>query len=132
VTTYAKGLSALIFKKYPYGNVYKNEIKRTPGTIIVRGQEGKNQLIINLFGQFTPGKPKKTGQDSQEGRAKSFQQALNQILALKNLKSLAFPYRIGCGLGGGIWSEYEKMLNAFAAKLPSDVLIRIYRLPGEK
>jgi NCAIR mutase (PurE)-related protein len=24
---------------------------------------------------------------------------------------VAIPYGIGCGLAGGVWSDYEKMLN---------------------
>jgi len=130
-STYAKGLSKAIFQKWPYADAYKKRTGESKlGSIDVKGKEGQ-RLIINLFGQYGPGKPKSSGPDTKQNRANSFRQGLEAIAKLPNLKSLAFPYQIGCGLGGGSWIEYEKMIRNFASQLPSSVKIIIYRLPNE-
>jgi len=131
-STYSKGLSSAIFKRWPHAEAYKGRSRNSqPGTIDVKGEEGKKRLVINLFGQYGPGKPKASGNDTKQSRANYFRQGLDSIAKLPNLKSLAFPFHIGCGLAGGSWIEYEKMLKHFASQLPSSVKIVIYRLPGE-
>ncbi len=119
VTTTPYGLSAQIFQKFPYANIYaqrtlnpgsKNfarpDTQSAPGTIDVIGN------VINLYAQYGPGKPNGFN-DSIEQRKTWFKNCLNQIGALKP-KSVAVPYNIGCGLAGGVWSEYETMLTQFA------------------
>ena len=46
-----------------------------------------------------------------------FQECLDAIGKL-NLKSVAFPYEIGCGLAGGKWACYDNMLQKFACENP--------------
>ena len=46
-----------------------------------------------------------------------FQDCLDAIGKL-NLKSVAFPYDIGCGLAGGKWARYDDMLQKFACENP--------------
>ena len=116
-TNYPKGLSKEMFKKFPSANDYKDNIKRKPGTIKVHGR------VINLFGQKYPGKPR--SYETKEQRIEWFKQGLDEIKKLKP-NSLAFPYQIGCGLAGGEWDEYYKILK----KLENDlgILVVIYKI----
>ena len=55
--------------------------------------------------------------DSMATRQGWFQDCLDAIGKL-NLKSVAFPYDIGCGLAGGKWARYDDMLQKFACENP--------------
>ncbi len=113
------GLSASLFKRYPYANVYSDGTKRIPGQIIVRKD------IINLVGQDKPGKA--TKKESAEKREGWFQSGLDLISQIDYLDSVAFPYGIGSGLAGGNWENYYGMIYEFARANP-DVKVVIYRL----
>ena len=52
----------------------------------------------------------KTYDDSIENREIWFKKCLEEIDKL-NLDEIVMPYKIGCGLAGGKWINYEKMLN---------------------
>jgi uracil-DNA glycosylase len=122
----AKGLAKKIFEKYPYSNVYCNRIESsTPGTIDVRGsKKHKERWICAIYGQYHPGKSSEKEDDTEKNRRKWFKSGLNRIGKIKNLRSIAFPYKIGCGLAGGDWSKYEKMIVDFS-ELHPDVNICI-------
>eukprot|EP00051_Salpingoeca_urceolata_P011749 m.145969 g.145969 ORF g.145969 m.145969 type:complete len:425 (+) comp17236_c0_seq2:3756-5030(+) len=121
-STYPKGLSAALFKKFPHANVYKDGTPRTPGDITVRGKPGR--LVVNLHGQVGPGKPKASGDDTPQARLKYFKAGLEKIAALPDLESVAFPFKIGCGLGGGNWPEYRDALHDFSQKVrPARVVL---------
>ena len=107
------GIAAAIFKKYPYSNTYLNRKQRSvPGTIDVF-TEGRH--IINMNSQYYPGRFNDAYEnDTEVMRKKYFHQCLLKIAKLPDLQSIAFPYLIGCGLGGGNWDHYEQMLNNFA------------------
>jgi len=116
----ASGIARSIFDKFPYSNIYTERLQTkhidTPGTIIVRGN-GKNQrYVINLMGQFFPGKPSDGIYDSDNyaHRKEYFFQGLKAISKIENLESVAFPFFIGCGLGGGNWEDYLKLIDKFA------------------
>ena len=118
-TTKGAGLSAAVFKKFPYADVYKDGTRRIPGEIIIRKD------IINLVGQDTPGKPKKN--ETAKKREKWFEEGLEKIEEIPDLESVAFPYGIGSGLAGGNWENYQKMINKFAKSNP-DIKVVIYKL----
>ena len=102
------GLSASIFKKYPDANVYALRGPRdVPGTIKVCGR------IINLFGQLYPSTPK-YDIDTAEHRLKWFESGLEAISKIENIESVAMPYNIGCGLAGGTWRDYLRLIEKFA------------------
>lgn len=133
-TTTAKGLSAQVFKKYPYANVYSSKasvitegngasskarggrvVKRVPGTIIIKTP------VINLFGQFYVGKP--SAKETAAQREAWFQQGLDQISEYV-IDKIAFPYGIGCGMAMGRWENYLKMIEKFAQEnLETEVMI---------
>jgi uracil-DNA glycosylase len=133
----AKGLALSIKEKYPYADFYSNREKSsTPGTIKVAGTK-TTKFIVALFAQLNPGLPKDDGSpysrsstnddshfvrpstnDCAAQREKWFKMCLDRVSKIKNLRSIAFPYNIGCGLAGGDWNKYEDMLEQFAFSNP--------------
>jgi O-acetyl-ADP-ribose deacetylase (regulator of RNase III) len=91
--------------------------------------------VACLFAQFSPGKPgsyyhdiiaehqdPRTGltiTDNAEQRMIWFQRCLNSLsswMIKANCQTIAFPYLIGCGLAGGSWDLYEKMITEWSNK----------------
>lgn len=115
-----------MFRRYPHADVYRMRTARsTPGTIDVRGGTRGQRGVINLFGQVYPGKPRH-GNDTAGARETYFAQGLHRIAELAGVGSLAFPWLIGCGLAGGEWAAYRRMVDRFADTHP-DILVTFYR-----
>lgn len=124
VTTQGGGLAKFLFKKFPYADIYTTRTKEDcdlatlrdkPGSITVSGNGQDERFIIHLMGQLYPGgfwddMP----EDSEEMRHKFFHRGLNNIARIPNLDSIAFPFKIGCGIAGGDWDWYLGELNNFA------------------
>jgi len=128
------GLASSIFKAFPWVNVYSNRSDRGNdaalfGSITVHGDPKRNQrYVINIYGQLKPGKPS-PGRDSAASRLEAFSKALDQIAELPELKSIGLPYGIGCGLAGGDWEKYERLLEDFAERVGErGVSVILYRL----
>jgi hypothetical protein len=51
-----------------------------------------------------------------------FQECLQTLGALQ-YETLAFPYKIGCGLAGGMWTHYQQLIHDFAHQYHKDVYI---------
>jgi len=140
VSTYALGLAHAIQKAYPYANVYSERKDTTaddPGTVKLSypksGQKGP--IIANFMAQYFPGKPLgyKSTIDSSEKREEWFQDCLDifgEWCVENNIKSVSFPYRIGCGLAGGDWSRYETMIRNFSHKY-KNINITICKLKSD-
>jgi hypothetical protein len=115
-TINAKGLAAVLFDIYPQSNIYINDaIRRVPGEIIV------TKPVVHLCGQNKPG----TYAESKSVRKAWFMNGLNRISDhfRDQPVTLYFPYKIGCGLAGGIWSEYLDMLTTWTYKNNMRVVI---------
>lgn len=131
VTNDVKGVASSIFEKYPWSNTYQNRPRGRdkPGTIAICTPPCDNQapIIINAYAQNYPGKPK--SYETEDQRRKWFEHCLNLISdhIKKQSASIAFPYRIGCGFGGGKWDDYFKMLTSFAMRNPHFTIV-IYKL----
>ena len=108
ITNYPKGLAKTMFQTYPEADTYTTGIHRMPGTIHVFGR------VVNLYGQVYPGRPRFSKQ--RASRIRLFQKGLDKILELAP-SSVAFPHRIGCGLAGGDWKVYSKMIRDFETRL---------------
>lgn len=109
-----------ITKKFPNSNIYSGKYKvsvRKPGTVVIC------ENVINIIGQIHPGKHNTTD-DTPEMRLSFFEEALKQI---KNAKSIAFNYGIGCGIYGGKWEKYLKLIKKFSESNP-DTVIAIYKI----
>src|SRR5437016_3126543 len=82
----AHALAKQLFDRYPYADTYKKRINHNqPGTIDVFYQQPH---IINMYAQYYPGTSKYTN-DSSEKRLLWFQQCLEHISHLKNIKTVA-------------------------------------------
>ena len=109
------GLARAIFDTFPYADVYKNREEGTdkPGDIVIRGNGEEQRYVIAMMSQVYPGGPNLYDIDSYANRKKYFQECLTKIAAISDIKSVAFPYNIGCGLANGKWEDYYDMLNIF-------------------
>jgi len=131
ITTNAKGLAKAIFSKYPAADCYQARPKRgvnpsEPGIIqFVRGTP-----VVNLFGQINPGRPKPSGADTKAKRLEYFASGLRAALKLP-AKRISLPWKIGCGLAGGVWSEYQRVIREVAAENPEKQIF-IYKLPEDR
>jgi hypothetical protein len=75
--------------------------------------------IVSIYGQRYGGKPGGE-RDSSAARKVYFEKGLRDIKRqLPDLESIAFPEGIGCGIGGGHWPTYQKMIREFARDMPS-------------
>ena len=123
ISTFALGLAKNIFDIFPWSNIYHSHTIRIPGKIIVCGNGKDQRFIVNMMGQKYPGKS-----DSKEQKLIWFRQCLNEISlftrTFKNV-SIAFPYKIGCGMAGGQWSDYLSILELFANTHPN-ICVVIY------
>ena len=135
------GLAKHIFKKYPHSDVYTcrhpwkpNTEYDTPGSITIRGGGGTGlRGVVNLFGQNFQSKKEKNVKTFEESRAlrlKWFKMGLDEIRKqLPDLKSIAFPFQIGCGLAGGDWNVYLNEIERFANSFDDrDVDVVVYKL----
>lgn len=127
-TTRAWGLAYSLFGSFPHADTYTVPSdpklapmppKRVPGTFTLHGGPGTGlRGVINLYGQDAPGKASAAAETKAQ-RLTWFQNALLQLADVPNLKSVAFPHGIGCGLAGGTWAQYEAALVEFAAHVPT-------------
>jgi len=120
VSTDAKTLAKLIFDKYPYSNSYKNRTVSTrsvPGTIELFGNGNNKRFIINAYAQYYPA-PSMYQNDTKELRMGWFWDCLDTIAQIENIrnKTIAMPYNIGFGAGGGDWVQYYNSIRSFAIR----------------
>ena len=140
------GLSQTIANRYPYANFYAKrrrvgtrnlavvEDRPIPGSICVSHSPTNGPIVIGLCSQYDYGRPGKSYRtkiqdDNFQLREKWFCQSLNLLstwLIENNIKGVAFPYMIGCGLGGGNWNNYLNTLTLFAQDKLFEVVL--YRL----
>lgn len=110
----AKGLSEDIKKAFPYADFYsKRKMPSVPGTIEVKGGKGIGRFVCAFFSQVFPGGPGKE-KDTEKDRILYFKNCLNALKKVKNLREVAFPYKIGCSLAKGNWKTYSGMIEKFA------------------
>lgn len=132
VTSNAAGLALELFEKYPLANVYRRYhrvgLKSSPGTI---GIFRCGPTIVNMHAQCNPGGPSEMETCNQ--REQWFASCLD--LLEKFLRTnyppggrkaeVAFPYFIGCGLGGGSWDNHYAMIRAFADRVADCANVRV-------
>jgi hypothetical protein len=151
-----RGLAKAVADKFPYGCSYAGRARSdkwgiaapgsfaVPGSIDVRrpSRPGRQPLVVNFFSQWEMGAPLKYNrakapgpphvQDSAAQRESWFAQCLAQLSSLQpRPASVAFPYLIGCGLGGGSWASYRSMIAAFARDNPS-ISVLVICGPGDE
>ena len=120
------GLAKQVKEKYPevfnayYHYCKTNKAEDIFGTaLICEADDGK--YIANVFGQINYGKDKQyTDYDALEN-------ALNEVkqFAIDKNLSVAVPYKIGCGNGGGNWTIVSKLVRKIFTKLPSNIYKKV-------
>jgi DNA (cytosine-5)-methyltransferase 1 len=118
-----KGLAETVFERFPNANVYEQRRRGsrqpdTPGTISVHGR------VVNFYSQLNPGKPNRECLygDTRQGRLRWFGNCLEKLyhhMKDQTGVSIAFPWKIGCGLAGGNWKQYLHELKLFAKNHPT-------------
>lgn len=146
LTTTPHGLAADIFKLYPETNLYSKRRSLDHKNLAIeedRGVVGKTVIVgmvAAIMGQWRPGKcgsryrhsyPEHPDVETPQRRVMWFQQGLSdlekQLKQMPEVKIVAFPYRIGCGLAGGDWEMYLAMIADFARLNPQltiDILVK--------
>jgi len=114
----AKGLARAIFSAFPQANNYHGK-QRVPGTISIHPDVpgGPSPTIINMFAQRHPGGDPK-GVEGQFTRQMWFLECLQRISEIPGIRSIAFPWGIGCGLAGGDWTIYQGIIEKWALDHP--------------
>ncbi len=139
-TVKSHGLSLAIERRFPYCDVYKGRkaigtrncaaTPSVPGTyeVFTHPNEDDHPVIVCLMAQWAPGKPGayervypavSTGErDTYENRLAWFREAMTDFVRHCvdtkvdfSAEPLCIPYQIGCGLAGGNWDEYQKVLQ---------------------
>jgi O-acetyl-ADP-ribose deacetylase (regulator of RNase III) len=112
------GLAKQIKDKYPeVYDKYKQLCANKPfkedllsSALICKTKDGK--YIANLFGQYNYGK--NAIQTDYMALKLSLKGLVRECLSLHHIlegKSIAIPYNIGCGLGGGDWNIVYKIIE---------------------
>lgn len=115
LTNKSAGTAKAIFDAFPYSNTYASRVDPdTVGTIQIMG-DADNRYVINMYAQHYPGRPKYPDSklDGTKAREGYFHKCLMQIAKIPNLESIAFPWKIGCNLGGGNWEYYLGTITNF-------------------
>jgi len=146
ISVEAKGLAEAISKKFPYADIYslrksncgnKNLAIKSdrgcPGEITISISKVSDPIIIGIYGQYDYGKVGRpyshAPSETTDMRILWFKSGLNKLkefIQTENIKEVAFPYLIGCGLAGGDWEIYSKLLYNFA--IESQIQVVIYKL----
>lgn len=142
------GLSATLAAAFPHSAIYAlrrpikpgsnfavKEDRPKPGTTLIVGNGTTERYVAAIFGQAAMGKPGHYNSggvaDSALDRQKYFQEGLadlaKQISSRQQAATIAFPYKIGCGLAGGDWKIYSQLLESWAAEHPEFKVV-LYRL----
>lgn len=149
------GLAASIAEALPYANIYGQrrgigarnlaQVSDRPavGTcqLVKGGDDHKGPYVACLFGQYVYGKAEayRVGdpqiEDTNAARETYFQLALTdfakQVQQINangvKIQRVAFPFLIGCGLAGGHWKHYERMIQEFA-QAHKELNITLFRL----
>ena len=97
------------------------------GSIDIIQSPVKNVKVVCMFAQYSYGKPAScyyySRDETFESREHAFSQCLEAMEILPKDAVIAFPYRIGCGLAGGRYKNYLKMIKQFAKDREGKVII---------
>ncbi len=144
LTVHAHGLAQTIARRFPMADLYaarepigKRNLaieahRGTPGTFLAVGR------VVCFMAQWRPGKinspyfgkyPESDPPETADQREKWFAECLAQLASTyKDPLEVAFPDHIGCGMAGGNWVQYERMIKEFAERLPLGSRVHIIKL----
>lgn len=119
------GLAQQVRKKFPVVyEEYLETIKNTPNPLghTIFSEVGEDLFVASLFGQDG------YGRDKQYTDYDALRKGLKTVCWFAKLKnySVAIPFGIGCGLGGGDWDVVYKIIcDVFS---DTNVDVAIYRM----
>jgi hypothetical protein len=133
------GLNAIFTRRWPWANVYRSRRRSsdrkieaaTPGTVAKMrpAKDEDGPIVLCLMAQWAPGRPDRVLEwyppkdDSIANRYEWFRQCIRTLENDKEITDrIAVPFRLGCGMGGGDWKDYEGVLQR------STLRFVIYRL----
>lgn len=92
--------------------------------------DSNSPIIIAFLSQYDGGGPQEP-YDTMQNRLQWFKHCLDLFGNWMhsqgyNNHTIAIPYKIGCGLGGGIWPDYLNAIENFADKYSINVNIHEY------
>ena len=139
LTVKSHGLSRQIAEKYPWADIYSFRTplgRRNLATVETRGNPGTLKIfelgtspsVVCLLSQWDFGKCGQSHRqippykDTEEDRLLWFEQCLHK-LGQTPLNTIAFPFKIGCGLAGGHWNTYCKLIMTFVKTYQKHVII---------
>jgi O-acetyl-ADP-ribose deacetylase (regulator of RNase III) len=135
ISTGASGIARAIFDRFPYADFYSTRITPDqPGHIIIRGNGQDQRYVVGLNGQYYPGtfRTSSAVADDQKTREKHFYHGLLRLVKVLDLESVALPWHVGCGLAGGCWDNYIRLLDNMEEYLEQQgVRVAIYRRPED-
>ena len=114
------GIAKQIREEYP--EVYERYMKKEPKLGAIQTIHCKDKrYCVNMYSQDDYGTK---GRYTNYAAFQSCLETLEKKLKIsdKSLK-IAFPFNIGCGLGGGDWTIILMMLMQFAENVQQDVYI---------
>ena len=104
------GVAAVIIEKWPivkerYRKAFEN-LKDRHSLLgkIQTVKIGQNRYVVNVFGQDD------YGHDGVYTDYSALNRAFKQLNKRFAGQTVAFPYGFGCGLGGGDWTDIERMM----------------------
>lgn len=132
LTVRSHGLAKTIAERRPYADIYAERTPMGRRNCAVPEQRGKpgsiavRKDVVCLLAQWRPGRvqapywqryPESQPVESRQQRLKWFRQCLQQLSQYleSQTATVAFPYKIGCGLAGGNWTLYKNAIDGFAA-----------------
>lgn len=125
------GVAKAIKLRYPYAYYAYKELcvvsncdaNKLLGTVSFASVDNDNTVVANMFGQdgFGTGKV----QTSYPALSSCFSTLL-RFASPRNIGRIAFPFKVGCGLAGGNWSEVLEML--IATIKPTSITIELWQL----
>lgn len=80
-----------------------------------------NRICVNMYAQDFYGRDRRY--TDYIAFVDCLNEIENEIITLPKEWSIAFPYGIGCGLGGGDWRIIEELLKDFSKRINQDVII---------
>ena len=83
-----------------------------------------NHIIINAFGQFYYGNEEQR-YSNYEAVYNYLERTKDRIITCSSYRTLAIPYKMACGLGGGNWDVVLAMIKSIFKN--SDIEITIYK-----
>jgi len=121
VTRGQAGLAKQIFKKFPYSNTYAGNTPRVPGMVSCHKStwcrvDLEHPLVFNLYAQNQPGACRAGMDETPEIRLEWMRTALEEmgkIIVTEAIFEVCIPFLLGCGLAGGVWEDYKKVLLDF-------------------